>query len=94
MQQICSSQQILIRYVADMEQICSRYGVDMQQICSRYAADMQQIFIKLLTGLSIGSILAKYSIIEELGEERRRRRRKLLDSKKHSTFIDMLKNAQ
>ena len=58
----------------------------MQQICSRYAA----IFIKLLAGSSIGSILAKYSIIEESGEKEEED--ELLDFKKHSIFIDVLKN--
>ena len=84
MEQICSRyvadmEQIYSRYGADMKQICSRYGAGMQQIWSRYAADMEQIwsryaadmqiFIKLLAGFSIGSILAKYSIIEESGEK-------------------------
>ena len=64
----------------------------MQPICSRYAADRQQIFIKLLAGFSIGSILAKYSIIEESGEKEEEED-ELLDFKKHSIFIDVLKNA-
>ena len=54
---------------------------------------MQQIFIKLLAGSSIGSILAKYSIIEESGEkEEEEEEDELLDFKKHSIFIDVLKN--
>ena len=46
----------------------------MQQIWSKYAADMQQIFIKLLDGLSIGSILAKYSIIEEWRRKKKKKK--------------------
>ena len=64
-----------------MQQICSRYAADMQQICSRYAADV--------------AICSKYSNWQQFDKYWRREEEEeedeLLDFKKHSIFIDVLK---
>ena len=75
------------RYAADMQWMCNGYAADMQRMWSRYAANMQHSRYA-----AIGSILPKYSIIWRWREKKEEEEEdELLDFKKHSIFIDVLK---